>query len=223
MATMFEAGPIDPHTELDMHTNMVVLSKHCFIFDHVQGRTCKVAPYDPSIGTTKEVPVVVAAIAYDCPYTHEAYVLIVRKALHFPSMDNNLIPPFILCEAGLTVKDTSKIHVQDPDHTNHAISFPDNNLKIPLQLHRIFSYFHSRVPMMEEVSHKDPIFLTPDSDNWNLHSEHFAQNKDSMFEWERNMNPKKACKEHVLDLNMAVDLLAWENTVDEFLTGAFDA
>ena len=78
MANLLEA-PIDPRTELDSHANMVVLGKNCFIFDRVEGRYCEVAPYDPSIGTVKKVPVVDALIAYDCPYSHESYLLIVQN------------------------------------------------------------------------------------------------------------------------------------------------
>ena len=98
-------------SELDSHVNMVVLGKHCFVFDAgIHGKTCTVEPFNPSIGTAKKVPIVDAAIAYDCPYLHKTFLLIVRNALYIPSMlDHNLIiPPFILREAGLEVKDTPR-------------------------------------------------------------------------------------------------------------------
>ena len=87
---------IDPRTELDSHANMVVLGKNCFVFDNVHGRTCDVEPFDKNLGTAKQIPVVDAALAYDCPYSHETYLLIVRNALYIESMENNLIPPFIM-------------------------------------------------------------------------------------------------------------------------------
>ena len=215
--------PLDPRTELDSHANMVVLGKNCFVFDNVHGRTCEVAPYDPSMGTTKMVPVVDAALAYDCPYTHRSYLLIVRNALYVPTMTNNLIPPFIIREAGTQIKDTPKIHVTNPDESDHAITFPDQDLRIPLQLWGIFSFFHTRMPSSEEIAHSEPIFLTPDSDNWNPHSEHFAQNEDSMLDWEGYIAPQKRQKKHTLDLNTAVDMPVWENAVDDTVTAAFDA
>ena len=138
-------------------------------------------------------------------------------------MENNLIPPFILREAGLQVKDMPKIHVKDPNTSDHAITFPEHNLRIPLQLHGISSFFHHRMPTPEEVSYKEPIFLTPDSNNWNPHSDHYALNKDSMLDWERNMNSKQICKEHVLGLNTAVDLPTWEATIEGTLAAAFKA
>ena len=46
---------------------MVVLSINFFIFEKVQGHTCEVYPFDPTTVTTKQVPIVDDAIAYDVP------------------------------------------------------------------------------------------------------------------------------------------------------------
>ena len=92
---------INSRTELDSHANMVVLGVNCFVFDTVHGRTCDVEPFNRTLGTAKQVPIVDAALAYDCPYSQQTYLLIVRNALYIKSMMNNLIPPFILQEAGL--------------------------------------------------------------------------------------------------------------------------
>ena len=174
-------------SELDSHANMVVLGKNCFVFDGIHGKTCTVEPFDPSIGTAKKVPIVDAAIAYDCPYLHKTFLLIVRNALYIPSMDNNLIPPFILREAGLEVKDTPKIHVNDPAANDHSLAFHEHELRIPLQLWGVFLFFHSRCPTSEEVQHNDRLFLTPDSTSWDPYAEHFASNEESMLDWEGNM------------------------------------
>ena len=40
----------DPRTELDSHSNMVVLGSYALIFE-VTNRTCNVHPFDPSLGT----------------------------------------------------------------------------------------------------------------------------------------------------------------------------
>eukprot|EP00957_Ditylum_brightwellii_P157937 12021729-Ditylum_brightwellii.AAC.1 len=68
------------------------------------------------------IPIVHAALKYECPYTGEASILVVRNALHVPKMENNLIPPFIMREVGLQVSDTPKIHIKDPTVDNHAIT-----------------------------------------------------------------------------------------------------
>ena len=92
-------------TELDSHANMAVVGKHCVVFDKIYGKTCEVEPFDPSIGTAKEVPVVDAALAYDCPYTGKTFILILRNTLYIKSLEHNLIPPFLLHKAGLKVNE----------------------------------------------------------------------------------------------------------------------
>jgi hypothetical protein len=215
--------PIDPRTELDSHANMVVLGSNCFVFDNIHGNTCEVEPFDKTLGTAKQVPIVDAAISYDCPYTQQTHLLIIRNALYIPSMKNNLLPPFILREAGLQVKDVPKIHVDDPDVSDHSITFPDDNLRIPLQLWGIFSFFHTRIPTLDEITHAEPIFLTPDSHNWDPYSEHFAKNEDSMLDYDGNMRSKRQRNTHVLDANLTVDKDDYEAAVDRASVSSFTA
>ena len=49
-------------------------------------------------------------------------------------MKHNLIPPFIMGEAGLLVNKVPTIHVKDPEYSDHLIMFPDDDLKIHLTL-----------------------------------------------------------------------------------------
>ena len=84
----------DPRTELDSHANMVVLRTHCFVFDRVHGRTCDIEPFDRTL-VARQIPIVDAALSYNCSYSHESYLLNIRNALFIESMTNNLIPPFI--------------------------------------------------------------------------------------------------------------------------------
>ena len=128
--------------------------------------TCDVLPFDPSIGKSTSVPIVDGAIAYDCPRTQKAYLLIFKNALYVPSMTHNLVPPFIMREAGLIVHDIPKIHVQDPSQYDHSIQDPDTDLLIPLQLNGIFSFFHTRKPTDDEIAYSPRILLTPDCHKW---------------------------------------------------------
>ena len=59
-------------------------------------------------------------IAYDCPHSVETCLLVARNALCVPSMDHNLVPPFILREAGLILNDKPKIHYEDPSVEDHS-------------------------------------------------------------------------------------------------------
>ena len=57
---------VNPRSELDSHANMVVIGKHSFVFEST-GKTCNVKPFCDELGMAKDIPIVDAAIAYDCP------------------------------------------------------------------------------------------------------------------------------------------------------------
>ncbi len=86
-------------------------------------------------------------------------------------------------EAGLLVNDVPKIHADDPEIKDHSIAFPDTDLRIPLQLWGIFSFFHSRIPTSDEIRHCDKVFMTPDSTTWDPYADHFASNEEYMLDW----------------------------------------
>eukprot|EP00957_Ditylum_brightwellii_P016835 1268714-Ditylum_brightwellii.AAC.1 len=81
-----------------------------------------------------KVKLVDASLKYDCPHEDKLYILLARNALHVPSIDHNSIPPFMLREAGITVIQTPKINKENPTADDHAITFPNLGLRIPLGL-----------------------------------------------------------------------------------------
>lgn len=176
-----DATPSEFRLELDTHANMPVVGKGAYIVAS-SGQTADVNAYDPQQGTTK-LPIVDAAVQYDCPYTGKSYVFIIRNALHVPSMDNHLIPPFILREAGIEVNDVPKIQVEDPDVKDHSLHFSAGDVRIPLSLHGVFSYFPTSKPsakMLEEC--EDIYLLTPTS--WDPHDPNYAHNEAQMLDWQ---------------------------------------
>ena len=98
-------------TQLDSHANMIVVGSQATVFGN-SGRTADVKPFSNDYSKLQSVPIVDAALAYNCPYTMKTYILTVRNALHVESMHHNLIPPFILREAGLIVNDVPRIHTK---------------------------------------------------------------------------------------------------------------
>ena len=70
----------------------------------------------------------------------------IKNALHVPSMQHNLIPPFILREVGLIVNDVPKIHIDNPVKADHSIYFPKDKIRIALLLRGIFFGFVSSKP-----------------------------------------------------------------------------
>ena len=113
-------------------------------------------------------------------------------------MAHNLIPPFLLREAGVVVFDIPKIHVTSPTIEDHSIYFDSVNLCIPLKLQGIFSYFPTPVPTDEEIEFRDKLFLTPDSTHWDPYSDQFALHEDSMLDWEGNMIVSRSRPKHNL-------------------------
>jgi hypothetical protein len=131
-------------TELDSHANMLVIDQHAYVISDT-GRIADVNPFTPDYNSM-QVPIVDAALQYHCPYDGQSYILVIRNELHVPSMKNNLIPPFVLREAGIRVQDTLKIQVNDPSVDDHSLCFPETGFRIPLSLWGMFSYFPTSKP-----------------------------------------------------------------------------
>jgi hypothetical protein len=114
-------------TELGSHANMPVVGRNAYIISDT-GRVADVNPFTPDYDSMM-IPIVDAAVLYQCPYDGQLYILVIRNALHVPSMRNNLLP-FVLREAGITVNDTPKIQTIEPTEEDHSIYFPETNFRI---------------------------------------------------------------------------------------------
>ena len=132
---------VESRTDLDSHANMPVVGRNSFILSET-GRTVNVSPFTPDYQPLV-AQIVDAAIQYDDPFDGQSYILVIRNAIHMPSMINNLLPPFMLREAGIIVNDVPKIHVDDPTEEHHAICFKETGFRIPLSLWGTFSCFPS--------------------------------------------------------------------------------
>ena len=120
-----------PRTELDSHANMVVLGKHCFVFEKT-GKHCEVSAFTPDIPPMK-LPIVDAVITYDCPFKLTSYLLMIRNAIYSESMTHNLLPPFVLREANIHVDECAKIHSLTPT-INNMFSLPCISYRWPRPL-----------------------------------------------------------------------------------------
>ena len=140
-----EVSSDDLYTELCSYANVVVLGSNSLLFE-INGRTFHDQPFSSDIDMAKDVPIVDGSLAYDFPHTGAVCVLVLRNALYIPSMEHNLIPPFIMIASGVIVDDVSKIHYKNPVVDDNRISFDHSNLRITLHLNDVFSYFHTIVP-----------------------------------------------------------------------------
>ncbi len=74
-AVTYNTGDTDSTTaELDNHADTVAVGKHAFIAAYTE-QTVTVQPFSSNLSSLKQVPIVTAAIAYDCPTTYNTYIL----------------------------------------------------------------------------------------------------------------------------------------------------
>ena len=98
-------------------------------------------------------------------------------------MENNLIPPFIMCEAGLLVDDVASICCgENVSHYSHCIIVieADIEVRIPLILDGIFSYFPTWSLTYEEIGNIDHvglIFFTLDSTSWGPYDDAYEEDE----------------------------------------------
>ena len=108
-------------TELDSHANMPVVGREALIVEQ-SGKTVEVSPFTLDYKPI-EVEVVNAIVQCDSPLDGREYMLVIQNTLCVPSMSNDLIPPFIMWENGISVNECAKIHCEDPTREDHAIIF----------------------------------------------------------------------------------------------------
>ena len=162
----------------------------------LSGDTVDVAPFTPDYKPIS-VELVDAALNYECPYSDETKILIISRGLHVPSMTHNLLPPFMLREAGITINEVLKIHVPSPTEEHHAITFQETNFQISLSLHGTCSYFSTSKPGIKELEEPEDVYvLTPTI--WNPHSDAYVINEESMLDWEGNMRNEKDHEKRVV-------------------------
>jgi hypothetical protein len=175
-------------TKLDSHANMPVAGRNAYIISDT-GRLADVNPFTPDY-ESMVMSIVDAAILCECPYDGQTCMLVLRNALHVPSLKNNLVPPFVMREAGIRANDTPKIQTSDPTKEDHSIHFPETNFRIPVSLWGVFSYFVTLKPTAKQMMEAEDVhMLTPS--RMNPHCDAHATNEENMLDWEGNMIQQK--------------------------------
>ena len=171
-------------TELDSHANMSVAGNGTTVIAK-SGNFATVTPFSPDLPVLEKVEIGDAAMCYDDPVTLRTYILVMRNALLIPTMNHNLLPPFLVREAGLFLDETPKHQAVSPSIDNHSIYDSRTGMRIHLQLQGIFSYFVTRPLSLEEQENWEAyplVSITPDGDSWDPHSSHFAEEEAAMVD-----------------------------------------
>ena len=218
-------------TELDIHANMCILEKHYYLLSELStAQTVSVGVFLDSTGGLNNIPIVNAMLAYYCERTNQVYLLVLQYVLYIESMDNNLIPPFILQEAGLIVNERVKIHCEEGTVTeeDHTIQEHDTGLFITMQLRSIFSYFLSRKPNKDDLEDGVIVVMIPEGATWDAYDQNFTDNKRSMTNRKGELRPPKYLhKEFIGDDDLInINLIMVFNTVNccdkDAVVAAFD-
>ena len=184
-------------TELDSHANMPVVGKHAQVLAD-PGETCDVSALTPD-DAQMQVKLIDAAIQYDCPFNGTVSILVLKNCLHVPTMENNLIPPFVMREAGIEVNDKPKIHTINPSVEDHSLYFPEGEKRIPLSLQGVFSGFPTSKPdirTLDEIDGNELYMLTPNS--WDPHNVAYRLNEESMINWKGEIAAKSNRQQFLL-------------------------
>ena len=156
-------------THLDSHADSPFVGQYCAIIRTV-GRRISVHGFTDELRKPSIVMVVDAAVVYECEITRELMLLIIQNALHIKSMKMNLIPPFMMRLAGLTVNECPKFLSPHPNINNHSIYCKESNRRIPLELWGIISMIPTQIPRDSELMELNVFELTPMMNTWDPHT-----------------------------------------------------
>ena len=158
-------------TELDSHADSPMVGSYSTVLEYT-GRKANVTGFTEDLRRPMTVPVVNAALAYDCDITGETRILVVCNALYFKNMDVNLIPPFMMRLAGVEVNECPKFLSKNPSEDNHSMYFPREDVRISFHLEGIISYIPTRAPRKDELKELEGkyLLLTPNMPTWDPHT-----------------------------------------------------
>ena len=179
-------------TELDSHADSPVVGKYAKIIEDT-GREVTVSGFTSALGKPLTVPVVNAAVAYDCEVSGETRILVICNALCLKEMEVNLVPPFMMRLAGIEVDECPKFLSKEPKESNQLMLFPHHDIRIPFRLEGIISNILTRMPTDKELEeNKDEyLMLTPNLQNWDPHTVAFRGQEYGMTDYNGNIKKIK--------------------------------
>jgi len=178
-------------TELDSHADTCTFGRGAYVLQDTN-ETISVNPFDSSLGTLHNVPIVTAALAYQDPISLETYILCFPQSLYIESLDTNLLCPLQLRNNGVTIFETPLqfLHPNDRTTESHSIIYDDgiHHLHIPLELNGVISRFHTRKPLPNEIADEDrfPKLWMTNSRQWDPYDPTFEHVENELRELSYN-------------------------------------
>ncbi len=182
-------------TELDSHANMAVAGNGVLVISK-SGMSATVTPFSLDIPPMEDVEIGDVAMAYDDPIHGTTYLLVMCNMLLIPTMNHNLLPPFLAREAGLKIDETPKCRADCPSVLNHSIFDPITGMHIHMALNGICLYFVMQklnIDEMENWKSYPVVYLTPDSDSWDPNVSHFVEQEAAMLDHNGHIVKQEPC------------------------------
>jgi len=173
---------VESAIELDSHADSPVAGSFCHILEK-HNRQLYISGFTDDLGKPILVDVINAAVTYDCMMTGNSYIMILRNALHIPSIEVCLLHPIMMRLAGVEVDECPKFLSSKPSIINHSIYFPTKDLRIQLILDGIISCLPCRTPDDEELEQLEILELTPKVNTWNPHSSIYKEQEEAMTDF----------------------------------------
>ena len=137
--------------ELDSHADMCCVGKNAHILHEWPNRKVKATPFLSTLGHVPEAPIVSALIVYDEPSLGAPIFLIIHQAVYFADLDHLLLCPMQLRHNAVIVNDRPKHCTENPTIDDHCVIIKMDDLRIPLDLVGVTSYFPRRQPTSDEL------------------------------------------------------------------------
>jgi hypothetical protein len=171
-------------TELDSHTKLAVAGSETTIIA-CSGAFSNVTLFSKDLPAMDMVEIGDDVMCFYDPILLETYILVMKNVMLIPSMGHNLIPPFLIQEAGLIPDATPTHQTPCPSIDNHSTRGQRSGLWIHLQFNGIFSYFNTRPLTLDEQENRmdyPVVFITHEGESWDPYSDHYAEEETAIVD-----------------------------------------
>ena len=126
-------------------------------------------------------------------------------------------------EAGIEVNDMPRIHIRDElIRESHSIMIPQVDLRIPLRLSGVFSYFVTRSLTNKEIEEcygMDMVLITPYTKVWDPHCDSYADHEDNFLDYQGELkHPPEPIRRKIIDerdyINYSMHDVEYEESID---------
>ena len=136
---------------LGTHASMVVLSRNYRLVSY-PGKLAESQPFRTEYEAWDKVPIVGTVIQYDGPCSGETCTLVLDESICVLAMKYGFTPRLIARESSLAAYDLTKVQSKKSAMNHYSVRFLDEDLRAPLRMSGVFSYFTSKKTFFSALS-----------------------------------------------------------------------